>query len=62
MNVMQSKKEMTNEINKQKEIIVQKFEKAMKNKRNKSIAPKIIKEELFPEDESFYLRIKKMTE
>ena len=55
---MQSKKEMTNEINKQKEIIVQKFEKAMKNKRNKSIDPKIIKE-LFPEDESFYRRIKK---
>ena len=51
---MQSKKEMTNEINKQKEIIVQKFENAMKNKRNKSINPKIIKE-LFPEDESFYL-------
>ena len=61
MNVMQSKKEMTNEINKQKKIIVQKFENAMKNKRNKSIDPKIIKE-LFPEDESFYLRIKKMTE
>lgn len=61
MNVMLSKKEMTNEINKQKEIIVQKFEKVMKNKRNKSIEPKVIKE-LFPEDESFYLRIKKMTE
>ena len=58
---MQSKKEMTNEINKQKEIIVQKFENAMKNKRNKPIDPKIIKK-LFPEDESFYLRIKKMTE
>ena len=37
---MQSKKEMTNEINKQKEIIVQKFENAMKNKRNKSIDSK----------------------
>ena len=49
---------MTEQLNKEKLLLINKFEKAMKKRKN--IDPEIVKE-LFPEDQNFYNRFKLLT-